>query len=99
MITPEIIPVDDWVERFRPLVNPVDATCGYDFGDGCTLVETYADHLTYLATIPEERIWTVVENDGTFTIVSGRALVNRIGHVVTEVPWTNDVEVPLEEDD
>jgi len=97
-IVPEILKIDAWIDRYKPLANPVDPHCGYDFGDGCTLIETYGDHLAYLATIPDERIWTIVENDEVFSVVSGRCHVNRVGHVVTTEPWDHDVEVPLDDD-
>lgn len=90
---------DKWIEAYKPLVNPVDASFGYDFGDGCTLVETYGDHITYLESIDENRIWTVIEDDnGNQIIVSGKMRLNRIGFIVTEHPWDEYTEVPIDTD-
>lgn len=90
---------DKWIETFKPLPNPVDNGCGYDFGQGCTLVETYSPHTEYLDTIEANRIWTVVEGDeGHQYIMSGKSFVNRIGYIVTENPWEEDISVDLDED-
>lgn len=87
---------DQWLAEFKPVPNPVDATCGYDYGDGCCLVETYGEHLDYLKGIPANRIWTVMDNDdGDPCISSGMTFVNRLGYIVTEQPWTEDVYVDL----
>ena len=100
MITPKKISEDEWLAQYKPLVNPVDAGCGFDFGDGCTLVETYGDHLAYLKTIPDDRIWTAVESDDEEderpVIVSGMHFVNRLGYFVTENPWNEEIEVKLD---
>ncbi|MFZ3481966.1 hypothetical protein [Sphingomonas sp. 3-13AW] len=57
-IAPETLDEDTWSERYKPLINPVDPSHGFDFGDGCTLVPAYGDHLAYLATIPPESTTT-----------------------------------------
>lgn len=95
---PKFMTEDDWITQFNPLPNPVDTSCGYDFGDGCTLVETYGQHAGYLGTIPPERIWTVLDSEGgdeAQVIVSGLVFINRLGHIVTQHPWTEPIEVPL----
>lgn len=88
-----------WIETYNPLPNPVDDTCGYDYGNGCVLVETYSPHTEYLNTIEANRIWTVIEADnGHQYIMSGRAFVNRIGYIVTEKPWEEDISIDIDED-
>jgi hypothetical protein len=89
---------NQWLAEFKPLPNPIDASCGYDYGAGCCLVETFGKHLDYLRSIPENRIWTVMDNDdGNPCISSGMSFVNRLGYIVTENPFTEDVYVNLDD--
>lgn len=40
----------------------------------------------------ERYVWTVVEAEGRMYLIAGRHLVNRIGYVLCEVPYTDDEE-------
>ena len=88
---------DDWVAEFKPLPAPQPGS-GYDYGDGCTLIDGHSrEDLTYLKSVESNRIWTVVTGDGD-AIIPGFHVVNRLGNIVTEKPWTNDIaDVELED--
>lgn len=96
-IVPATLTEAEWVARFKPVSNPIDESCGFDFGGGCTLVETYGGHTEYLDTIDPSHVWTVLENEETddYDIVNGRHLVNRVGYIVTEIPWDQEYQVSL----
>ena len=46
----------------------------------------------HLKGVPENRIWTVTEADGSAFVTAGLAYVNRIYYVVTTEPWVSGVE-------
>lgn len=88
---------DDWIETYRPKPAPIPGS-SFDFGNGDTLIDGHRpEEVAALIAAPEGCIWTVIDGDegGTF-IVSGRHLVNRIGHIITEVPAVGDIEVELD---
>lgn len=77
---------DDFFDQYKPFRNP--ETDEQDAFDG-TLFDT--DMLTdprikFTAQEQPERIWTLVENDDTRSILSGYHLVNRLGYFITSVP-------------
>jgi hypothetical protein len=37
-------------------------------------------------------LWTIVDADGSLYAVTGVHFVNRFGYLVTEEPWTEDIE-------
>jgi len=92
---------DDWVATYRPKPSPVQGS-GFDLGGtGDLLIDGHLPEETAaLLAAPEGCIWTVIDgDDGDTYIVAGRHLVNRIGHIVTEVPCPEgDVEVNLDAD-
>lgn len=45
-----------------------------------------------LAGAEADRIWTVVDTDGTMYVVAGTHRVNRLGYVISEQPWTDAAE-------
>lgn len=89
---------EDWIETYKPIVNhitPYASFSGY-------LFETYGDELEYVSSKDANNIWTVVEGDeGYPLIVSGYSLVNRIGYILTEVPWADEdmITIPLIDDE
>lgn len=73
-------------QNYRPLRNPHNRDAAWD---GC-LYETYGAEYNFVRWQPEENVWTLL-TDGT--LVSGRHHVDRVGYIVTYVPWEEDVEV------
>ena len=46
------------------------------------------------ADVPFDRIWTMIDGDGIYThLTSGVHVINRLGYMVSDVPWTDDVFV------
>ena len=87
---------DDWVDTYKPKPAPRQGS-GYDYGSGCTLVDGYSkEDRAYLESCDPKTIWTVVSGDGD-AIVPGFHYVNRLGNIVTELPYEDDIdEVELE---
>ena len=92
-----IINEDDWVEEFKPL-PAITPGSGYDYGNGCTLVDGHSEiDRDYLKGCDPKTVWTVVSGDGD-AILPGFHVINRLGNIVTEKPWTDDIdEIELED--
>jgi len=82
-----------FVEEFRPLLNPFDERASYDgflFGLSGRELQYVQD---ILAKDPC-RIWTYVDSGEDWPVLnSGYSVVNRLGYVITENPSTGFVEV------
>ena len=76
---------EQWEKTYLPITNPITDE-GISF-------ETYGDELDYVRSHDEHNVWTEIDGDNGVYIVSGYCLVNRIQYYVTEVPWTEDVEI------
>jgi hypothetical protein len=84
---------DEFVEKYKPIVNHICDEHGFDFGEGCCLYETYAPEIGYVHELSKttKRVWTVAEGDNeTIAYMAGFHYVNRLGFLVTEVPWENE---------
>jgi hypothetical protein len=78
---------EDQFDELRPITNPHG-----DHGwNGC-LFETSGVEFNFVKNQPQDRVWTLLSDN---TLVSGLHLVDRVGYLVTEVPWTEDTEVIL----
>lgn len=77
---------DQFDEDFRPVQNPHNKDASWN---GC-LFETYGVEFNFVKSQPKNKVWTVTDEGG---VVSGLHLVNRVGYIVTEVPWTEETEV------
>ena len=99
--TPAEMTEDQWAETYKPKDAPVQGS-GFGFGGGDTLIDGHRpEEIAALMAADEKCVWTVIDgdDDGTY-IVSGRHLVNRIGHIITEVPFEGDfLEVRLDDVD
>ena len=76
---------DDFYTRFKPIPGP-DKSIYWQWKD------------IPKEAIDEGRVWTATEaedNDMYEMISSGAHHVNRIGYIVTEVPWEVDYTVPV----
>lgn len=83
---------EEQFDNLRPVKNPHG-----DHGFDGALFETFGAELNFVRNQPENRVWTLVDDDeGNPTIVSGFHLVNRIGYFVTEEPWTEECTVALD---
>ena len=91
---------DEWIARYRPLPAPVQGA-GFDFGDGDTLIDgTHPEEVRALLAADDACVWTIVDSDrgGSPVVLSGRHLVNRIGHVLTAEPCPEGETIEVELD-
>lgn len=90
---------DEFRARFDPIPNPIAAD-DRAF-DGC-LFETYGAELAFIRQLvarEPQRVWTVIEADGSMSIESGFHVVNRLGYLVTRhaADTTCPITVVIEE--
>ena len=85
----------DWIEKYKPMTNPdIDKTL-IDF---CW--SNRANDEIVAKAVKESRIWTKLDceaidkhGDETMVIASGKHYVNRMEYYITEIPYTEEVEV------
>jgi hypothetical protein len=78
--------IDEFDDKFRPVKNPHDRDAGWD---GCLFGVTGVEH-NFVRSRPANTVWTLTSHG---PLVSGYHVVDRVGYVVTEVPWEEDTEV------
>ena len=87
---------DEFYEKFTTVKNHLDESAGFD---SC-LFETYGEELDYVFELSkkENRVWTVIENDDGegLTYATGFHLVNRLGFLITEETWSEEMEVKVD---
>ncbi len=77
---------DDFLARFKPVLNPIDPSAGLD---GC-LFETFGEDLAYVQAQDPNLVWTLLDCDGQLAIASGFHFVNRLGYLIASVPVAPD---------
>jgi hypothetical protein len=73
---------DDWFDKFQPVAK-----------DGLLLFDpTDETDRAFLDMIDPHHIWTEVDSGeaSEYAVLPGVRLVNRIGYLVTVVPWAED---------
>lgn len=81
---------NDFYEQFKPVKNHIDTNASWD---GC-MFETYGEELEFVKAQPEKKIWTVMDSDnGEMMVGSGFHFVNRLGYLITEEPWDDEIQV------
>jgi len=73
---------DEYLVRFKPVLNHFDGTAGFD---GC-LFETFGEELAYVQAQNRHVVWTVIDCDGQLLIESGFHIVNRLGYLIATEP-------------
>lgn len=83
---------DTFVERFRPQRNSLDLTATLDFGDGGCLFSAAGKEFRHVLAQDPRTLWTLVEGDeGSLFIESGLHIANRLGYLVTALPFEDGV--------
>jgi hypothetical protein len=59
------------------------------------MFETYGAEQDFVYATDYHYVWTYVDGDEGTYLVSGRAFVNRIGYIITEVPWEDDKDITI----
>jgi hypothetical protein len=78
--------IDEFDEKFRPVKNPHDSDAGWD---GC-LFGTRGVERNFVRNQPANKVWTLLSYG---LLVSGYQLVDRVGYLVTEVAWEEEISV------
>lgn len=84
--TPARISYERWLEKYRPIPNPLDLNATFDG----RMFETYGAELEFVCAQSPSTIWTLVECDGKIRICQGLHFVNRLGYFVTEIAANKD---------
>jgi hypothetical protein len=90
---------DDFDAKYPLVTNHINPHATWAFGDGpgC-LFDTHGQELAFVRHQDPRTIWTLVDgDDGNLYVVSGYRIVNRIGYLISTVPFPDDadIEVPI----
>lgn len=85
--------ISEWEKAFKPIQNHISDDRGWDG----LLFETFGDDIQFVLAQPQNKVWTWVDSDDGTYLINGYHLVNRIGYLVTENPWSADHVVPVDE--
>ena len=90
-----MITFEEFIEKYRPLKNHLVEDAPF----GGYMYETVGKEIDYILPLRnKDTVWTVIEDDGYMYIIPGYHWINRIGYILTEVPWSNfNIEVNLNE--
>ena len=86
---------DEFDAKYPLLTNHLDPNASWSFGDGpgC-LFATFGEELDFVRSQNPLTIWTLVDgDDGNQHVVSGYHLVNRIGYLISMVPFPEDADI------
>lgn len=75
---------DEFVAKHRPIKTHITQDAPYD---GC-MFETFGEELDFVRKHAAEQIFTLVEAEGYTFVVPGFHIVNRLGYLLVEQPWT-----------
>lgn len=79
---------DTWLETYKPVTNSMVEGAAFDG----YMFETYGEELESVKQHPENFIWTIRDEDGGTYITAGYGFVNRLGYLISSVPWASGVE-------
>ncbi len=88
---------DDFDKQYPLVTNHIDpnASWAFDDGPGC-LFETYGEELDFVRAQNPRNIWTLVDgDDDSQYVISGYHLVNRIGYLISTVPFPEDADIEV----
>jgi len=55
------------------------------------MFDTIDEDVAFVKSFPAENIWTVIDGEGTTLIlIRGFHVIDRIGYIITDVPWTKE---------
>lgn len=90
---------DEFDEQYPLVTNHLNPNASWVIGDGpgC-LFETYGEELDFVRSQDPRTVWTLVDgDDGNQYVISGYHFVNRIGYLISTIPFPEDatIEVPI----
>ena len=57
------------------------------------MFETYGEEYEFVKHADQDKVWTVIDGEGSkLYVVAGWHFVNRLGYIITELPWENGTE-------
>ncbi len=86
---------DEFDTRYPLVINHLNPNASWGFGDGpgC-LFETYGEELAFVRSQDPQTIWTFVDgDDGNQYVLSGYHFVNRIGYLISTIPFPEDADI------
>lgn len=89
-----VITEDQFEATYKPIQNHLNPDAAF----GGQMFETYGPEYAFVLSRPLNTVWTIVEgDDGKLFYMAANHYVNRIGYLITEVPWeTGEEEVEIE---
>jgi len=90
---------DEFDKQYPLITNHIDPSASWAFGDGpgC-LFNIYGPEQDFVRSQDPRTVWTLVDgDDGNQYVISGYHLVNRIGYLISTIPFPKDavIEVPI----
>ncbi|MBD3248470.1 hypothetical protein GF336_00305 [Candidatus Woesearchaeota archaeon] len=85
------ITFEKFEEKFKPIKNKVEGAPidGYMF-------ETYGEEIKRVKEQDKNKIWTVIDGEGSkLYLINGYHPMNRLGYIITEKAWTEDIEIEV----
>jgi hypothetical protein len=93
---------DTWFDTYKPIPNHLDPNASFSDGEQGYMFETYGAELDFVKNQEPNRIWTYCDGDngGTY-IFNGMRIVNRIGYLITTLPFdgNKDYQIQISYDD
>jgi hypothetical protein len=81
------ITTEEGLDLLKPIKNHLDNNASLDG----YMFETFGEELDFVLSQPESHIWTYCEGDNCLVYASGYHLVNRLGYLVTELPYLGEL--------
>lgn len=83
---------DIFYEKYHPVKNHLLESAPWD---DC-MFETFGEEVQYVCDVANnpdtaKKVWTIVE-DGGLSIIAGYHYVNRLGYLITEEDWEDEME-------
>ncbi len=88
---------DNFDEVFKPQQNHLDDNASFNGW----MYETYGEEVDYVFNLAKttKRVWTIIEgDDDTMYYATGFHLVNRLGYIVCEVEYTEEMDIKLDDE-
>ena len=91
-LTHEELSEAEFIARFRPLPNIINAAAGFDG----MLYDTFGAELAYVQAADPARVWTIIKNGDRLFILSGWHVVDRFGYLLTALPCPAGMTIEAE---
>lgn len=89
-----VLTEDNFDDLFKPKQNHIDKNAAFS---GC-MYETFGSELEYVRSCNPKCIWTILDCGDKLYLAAGYHHVNRLGYIITEVPWVTGREEIIYED-